>query len=244
MKEALISMAMFGPGNQYVQKNDSVLAVFEGFKSILSNILPKSIGFRDISVRVPDVVIMTDSGDFVIDAASGGIMSLIDLAWQIFLYSRDKEDFVVILDEPENHLHPTMQRTILSSLISSFPKAQFVVATHSPFIVSSVKDSFVYVLKHERSTQSEKTKIINSVTSIRLDNANKAGTASDILREVLGVPVTLPEWAEVEMRDIAANFVVNDLNTDTISKLRAQLDQAGLGEFYPDALMQIVNRGD
>lgn len=241
MKEAIISMAMFGPGNQYVQRNEAVLKVFEGFKRVLNNVLPKAIGFRDISVRIPDVVIVTDSGEFLIDASSGGIMSLIDLAWQIYLYSQDKGEFVVVLDEPENHLHPTMQRSILSNLLESFPKAQFIVATHSPFIVSSVKDSAVYVLRHGTSEDGLPSDIKNSVRTIRLDNANKAGTASEILRDVLGVPVTLPQWAEDEVKAIAAGFEINALNADTLNELRGRLDEAGLGEFYPDALKQIAD---
>jgi ABC-type multidrug transport system ATPase subunit len=150
----------------------------------------------------------------------------------------------VVLDEPENHLHPTMQRSILSNLIESFPNAQFVVATHSPFIVSSVKDSYVYVLRYNVASEVPASEIKNSVQSLRLDNANKAGTASEILRDVLGVPVTLPEWAEEEVKKIAAEFDINALNMDTLSDLRSQLDAAGLGEFYPDALKQIVRDHD
>jgi len=245
MKEALISMAMFGPGNSYVEKNDKILQVFEGFKDILTRVLPKSIGFTDISVRIPDVVLVTDSGEFVIDASSGGIMSLIDLAWQIYLYSKNKENFVVILDEPENHLHPSMQRSILSSLLKSFPSAQFIVATHSPFIVSSVKDSHVYVLRHGFSSEaSGPVDIKNSVRTIRLDNANKAGTAGEILRDVLGVPVTMPDWAEEEVRIIANEFEVETLTAESIANLRKRLEESGLGEFYPDALKQIVGKYD
>lgn len=240
MKEAIISMAMFGPGNQYVQRNDEVANAFEGFKGVLSKILPPSIGFRDISVRVPDVVLETQSGDFVIDAASGGIMSLIDLAWQIFLFAQGKGEFVVLIDEPENHLHPSMQRSLLASLTKAFPTAQFVIATHSPFMVSSVKDSYVYALKYEESEKGIQGEARNTVRSIRLDSANRAGTASEILRDVLGVPVTLPEWAEQDIQRIAANYTLQEITPQTISNLRGDLDAAGLGEYYPEALRHLV----
>ena len=52
MKESIISMATFGPGNEYVQRNASIAKQFVDFKNILSKILPPSIGFRDISVRI------------------------------------------------------------------------------------------------------------------------------------------------------------------------------------------------
>ena len=193
MKEAIISMATFGPGNRYVQRNEIVAKLFEDFKNVLSKTLPPSIGFKDICIRIPDVIIVTDTGDFVIDAASGGLMSLIDLSWQIFLYAHDKKEFVITIDEPENHLHPSMQRALLNRLISAFPNAQFIIATHSPFIVSSVKDSSVYVLGYNASAESSDSGVKARVSSLKLDRANKAGTASEILRDVLGVPVTLPE---------------------------------------------------
>lgn len=240
MKEAIISMATFGPGNQYVQRNNEIAVLFEKFKEILSKVLPENIGFKDINVRIPDVVLVTETGDFIIDAASGGLMSIIDLSWQIFLYSHNKEHFVVTMDEPENHLHPSMQRTLLARLLAAFPKAQFIVATHSPFVVSSVKDSTVYVLGYSSTSQPNTPDVNRTVSSLKLDHANKAGTASEILRDVLGVAVTLPEWAEDDLRRISAEFHIDTLNPANIQRLRARLNQEGLGEYYPEALHQIA----
>ena len=175
---------------------NALRSYIEDFKKVLEKILPPSIGFKDINIRIPDVVIVTNTGDFIVDAASGGLMSLIDLSWQIFLYSADKTEFVVTIDEPENHLHPSQRARYSPRLLSAFPKVQFIVATHSPFIVSSVKDSAVYVLGYSPSDKVDETGINNRVSSLKLDKSNKAGTASEILRDVLGVPVTLPEWAE------------------------------------------------
>lgn len=240
MKEAIISMAMFGPGNSHVTPNPVLAGAYDKFKGILKEVFPEAIGFVDIQIRIPDVVIVTKSGDFIIDAASGGLMSLIDLAWQIFLYSYDKEDFVVLLDEPENHLHPSMQRRIVGDLVRAFPRAQFVIVTHSPFVVSSVKDSNVYVLRHMPDAEHADNQ--RTVTSVKLDQANKAGTASEILRDVLGVPVTLPEWAEEDLRNIASEFTVGSLTEQGIRALRERLDSVGLSEYYPDALQEIAGR--
>jgi predicted ATP-binding protein involved in virulence len=41
---------------------------------------------------------------------------------------------IVLIDEVDLHLHPSWQRTILSSLTRTFPKIQFIVTTHSPVI--------------------------------------------------------------------------------------------------------------
>jgi len=240
MKEAIVSMAAFGPGNQFVQKNEKIEKQFYAFKEILKHILPIELGFKDLSIRMPDIVLETDSGDFLLDASSGGIMSIIDLAWQIFLYSHDKEEFVVTIDEPENHLHPSMQRSLLNDFVKAFPRAQFIVVTHSPFIVSSIRDSNVYALKYENFKDDDVNKIIKKVVSQKLDLDQKAATANEILRDVLGVPVTLPKWADEDLQKICSMFTVDDITVDGLRRLRNELNQAGLGEFYPEALNNIV----
>lgn len=244
MKETLISMAMFGAGNQYVQKDEALEQLFLNFKKILSEVLPPSIGFVDISVRIPDVVLVTRSGEFMIDAASGGLMSLIDLAWQIFLYSFDKAEFTVLLDEPENHLHPSMQRSLLVRLTKAFPSAQFIVATHSPFMVSSVKDSVVHALHYTSESLSNEGHEYtpSKVSSIELDLDTRAATANEILRDVLGVPISLPLWAEDDLRRITAQMTVNSITSEGLASLRRELEEAGLGEYYPEALKMAVDR--
>jgi len=243
MKESIISMATFGPGNANVQGNPALAKLLAEFKTILSKVLPPTIGFKDISIRIPDVVLVTESGDFVIDAASGGLMSIIDLSWQIFLFSQGKDDFVVTIDEPENHLHPSMQRSILGRLVDAFPKPQFVVVTHSPFVVSSVRDSSVYALKYTERGENVSSEFSgNQVSSIKLDLDAKAATASEILRDVLGVPVTLPEWAEGELKSITADFCRKPISEQSLRDLREALDNAGLSEYLPDALKSIASQ--
>lgn len=240
IKEAIISMATFGPGNKNVLGNEKTEKDYEDFKVMLSKVLPSTIGFLDISIRVPDVVMVTRTGEFVIDGASGGLMALLDLAWQIFLYSRGKDSFVAVLDEPENHLHPSMQRLIIANLIEAFPNAQFVVATHSPFVVSSVKDSWVYVLRYIDGLETVGPR--RTVYSQRLDNYDKAGTASEILQSVLGVPVTLPLWAENQLDKIVKEYAIEEMDLEQIRRLRGDLAEVGLGDYYSDALTRIAQR--
>jgi hypothetical protein len=81
LKEALIAMATFGAGNEYVQPHPIALSAYLGFIEILRKIMPPSVGFVDLSIRTPEVIFVTESGEFVLDAASGGILTLVDLAW-------------------------------------------------------------------------------------------------------------------------------------------------------------------
>ncbi len=54
---------------------------------------------------------------------------------------------MLLIDEAENHLHPKWQKTFINSILEMFPNLQIIVATHSPFIVGSVKGAKVYVCK-------------------------------------------------------------------------------------------------
>ncbi|MCG8417358.1 MAG: AAA family ATPase [Proteobacteria bacterium] len=58
---------------------------------------------------------------------------------------RDSDELsgVVIIDEPDGHLHPALQERILPFLTRLFPNLQFVVATHSPAIICSVENAVV-----------------------------------------------------------------------------------------------------
>jgi AAA ATPase domain/AAA domain len=249
MKEALIGMAAFGEGNSYLQADSEVLETFKGFISILKDVLPEEIGFKSISIRIPDVVLETKSGDFLLDSSSGGINAIIEISWQIYLFSKfikeqGESNFVVTMDEPENHLHPSMQRAIMPNLLKAFPTAQFIVATHSPFVVSAVEDSYVYVLnysgKYPADTSSEEFIERRGVSSVKLDMIHKGGTAGEILREVLGVPVTTPEWVQVKIENIMSEFLGQDITNDLLNSLRNRLSEEGFGELYPEALSKLV----
>lgn len=252
MKEALISMATFGPKTEFSLGDEPALDTIKKFSKILYKTLPPSLGFQALSIRQTDVVLETDSGTFMLDSASGGIMAIVDITWQIFIYSltstaKAGDGFVVVMDEPENHLHPSMQRSLLSNLIDAFPTAQFIVATHSPFMVSSVQDSSVYVLRYDKVKinlleviPEEKGLHRKLVISERLDVVNRAGSAGDILRDVLGVPVTVPLWVESELEDLVNEFRDLGPSLETFKLLKTKMSALGFGELYPEAISRLV----
>jgi predicted ATPase len=233
IKETLISLSMFGYGNPVVESNKDSLELFQKFEQVLSYVLPQKLGFKRIAIRIPEVVMITKSGEFSLDAASGGIASIIDIAWQIFMCSPESQPFVATIDEPENHLHPELQRTFLSSLITAFPLVQFVVASHNPFIVSSVPDSNVYVLNYDRS---------HRVHSEYLDTVNRAGTSNEILRDVLGLEFTMPLWVESRLDALIERFEGRDVSTESLNELRDEMGGLGLERYIPDTIAQIVKR--
>ncbi len=57
---------------------------------------------------------------------------------------------IVLIDEIDAHLHPKWQWRILDALKATFPHVQFIVATHSPMIISSAKNANIINLDEER----------------------------------------------------------------------------------------------
>ena len=60
---------------------------------------------------------------------------------------------IVLIDEIETHLHIELQKGILPFLTEIFPHIQFIVSTHSPFVLSSIKNAVVFDL--EKKTRIE-----------------------------------------------------------------------------------------
>ena len=98
IKETLAALAIFGYGNQSVVPNENARRLFEGYVDILKIVLPPKLGFEGISVMVPEVILCTKTGNFPIDAISGGISSIIDITWQLYMFADTSESFVAIIN--------------------------------------------------------------------------------------------------------------------------------------------------
>jgi predicted ATPase len=56
---------------------------------------------------------------------------------------------IVLIDEIDAHLHLEMQKNIMPLLTIIFPNIQFVVTTHSPFILNSIDNAVIYDLENK-----------------------------------------------------------------------------------------------
>ena len=62
------------------------------------------------------------------------------------LFKLDTKESIILIDEPERSLYPDMQIGLLEHYFNIAPQAQFIVATHSPFIAASFEPEERFVL--------------------------------------------------------------------------------------------------
>lgn len=55
---------------------------------------------------------------------------------------------IVLIDEIETHLHIALQKKIMPFLTEFFPRIQFIITTHSPYILNSLSNAKVYDLEN------------------------------------------------------------------------------------------------
>ncbi len=83
---------------------------------------------------------------------SAFVSIVLELLVRVDMIQTEQKDYtldpsgIVLIDEPEAHLHLEMQYQVMPLLTSLFPNVQFIVATHSPAVASSIKDATVFDL--------------------------------------------------------------------------------------------------
>ena len=85
---------------------------------------------------------------------------------------------ILLIDEIENHLHPTWQRRVIPKLLEHFPGLQIFATTHSPFVVAGLKAWQVHLLKRDENGR---------VTATTYPEDVIGWTADEILRNMMGV---------------------------------------------------------
>ena len=62
------------------------------------------------------------------------------------LFKLDTKDSIILIDEPERSLFPDMQMDLIDNYKNLAPEAQFIIATHSPFIAASFEPDERFIL--------------------------------------------------------------------------------------------------
>lgn len=130
----------------------------ENIENILSKIVQKDIAinlnFRGHSHSRIKLVEKNTGKLFIptLDNLSAGQSTLLGIFATIIKYS-DRDQIsksinlndiegIIIIDEVDLHLHIELQYQVLPQLIQLFPKVQFIITTHSPFLLAGISHNF------------------------------------------------------------------------------------------------------
>ena len=111
---------------------------------------------------------------------------LADLARRLQVFAPDMplEDIpaIVLIDEIDLNLHPAWQSQITTTLAGVFKACQFIVATHSPQVLSGVESRQVRILEEQPT----------GVTKVSTPLSTRGRTSNYLLEGVLGAPERYP----------------------------------------------------
>lgn len=199
-------------------------SLYDAFTEAVTTVIPEwnEIHF---SWHLDELVGQTEAGEWM--AFSGlsdgyqAMLSLVaDLAYRCITLNPHlgkvaiKETAgVVLIDEIDMHLHPKWQRHVVNDLKKAFPKVQFIVTTHSPFIVQSLKAD----------------ELINLDEGSGEDPYKKS--LEDIVEDEMHVEDVRRSAEFLKMQEVAGEYFEllsssnNENNVSQLSKLKNQLDE-------------------
>ena len=118
----------------YNVENDSICMWFSDMEPSIKIMNLESDGFKSVIYLVLDIAyrmatLNPQLGEKVIEETEG----------------------IVLIDEVDLHLHPEWQQKILGVLTEVFPKVQFIVTTHAPAVINSVKSDSLIILEGDEA---------------------------------------------------------------------------------------------
>ena len=171
----------------------------EAVRNALKSILPE---FDNLTVRRHPLrmEVQKDGETLKVDQLSDGEKCLIamigDLARRMAIANPIREnplegEGIVLIDEIDLHLHPTWQRMIVPKILGVFPNCQFLISTHSPHVLTHMKQGNLYLLEHTDS----------GIKAERITEAY-GKTVDRVLEDLMGLETTRPDEISAALRDI------------------------------------------
>lgn len=144
--------------NKKTEKADEIKTWFEELEKLLRMIFADESVKLDFDEETFQFHILQQGKEpFDFNTLSGGYQAVLDIVLDIMMrmqhHTQRSFDFhltgIVLIDEIETHLHLELQKNILPFLTKFFPNIQFIVTSHSPFVLNSIKNVVIYDLENK-----------------------------------------------------------------------------------------------
>lgn len=211
-------------------------------------ILDKNVSFNKVLPSTLDIIVNTNKGDIYFEYLSSGYQSCIYIILGMIkeIEYRNKDEYIevkdfagcVLVDEIDEHLHPSWQVSLVSALRQVFPHAQFIVTTHSPNILQNLgKDEIIPLLEDDYGNV--------AVKELNLGPYGLQGwTLEEILEDVMGLKSTTSVLYENTITEFDEALYEEDyekvkkcyqmlnemLHPDNVRRKLLQIQLVGIGE--------------
>ena len=122
----------------------------------------------DKNKNIYEIILTKEGKEFYINQASSGEKEIINFLLGVFAFNINNG--IIIIDEPELHLHPRWQNVLLDLFIelSSLTNNQFILSTHSPTFINDKSYNHIFrIYKDENNVSKEITLKDSSVFKLR-----------------------------------------------------------------------------
>jgi predicted ATP-binding protein involved in virulence len=197
----------------------------------------KSVGWKNISYSLAKeemVIQRRDAGELAVDLLSDGVRNMIgmvaDMAFratklnpQLGREAATKTPGIVLIDEVDMHLHPSWQQLVLPSLLEAFPSVQFIVTTHSPQVLSTVKREQIRVIGRDAEGRFVATMPLS---------ASYGEPSGQVLHGVMAVDPQPPVPEKADLQKLTELVDQGEFDSREAVKIWEKLDKS-LGKSHP-----------
>lgn len=207
-KEEVISKEKSIPSKTNLVVKNAIQSFLDNIDDVfLEDLDPKQKSGSRLLLNKNSVIISIEQ----LSDGEKNILSLItDLARRLAINNPELHDpieegkSIVLLDELDLHLHPQWQRRIVEKLKEIFKNCQFIVTSHSPFIIQSIEPGELILLDKE----------------IETEYANQG--LEEIARFIMGIDSPEMSQRYKEMKDVAEEYYRLLENAQSVSSERKE----------------------
>lgn len=138
------------------EEADKIGLWFKNFENSLKDLM----GDNDIKLKFDYknynfTIVEKEKQPYGFNTLSDGYSAVLDIVMDLIMRMEKKASRaydlqgIVLIDEVETHLHIQLQKKIMPFLINLFPNIQFIVTTHSPFVLNSIDNAVIYDLEKQ-----------------------------------------------------------------------------------------------
>jgi len=158
------------------------------------------------------------SGYFNIEEASSGEYHL--LTSMLSLIAKIRENSFIVIDEPEISLHPNWQLKyigILYDIFNEFPSSHFIIASHSHFIPTNLKDKYSSIIALRQNN--------GEISSEHIEYSTFGWSPENILYNIFGVITTRNHFFEMDLRNLLNLISSNSIDKNKILAIIHNLEK-------------------